>query len=211
MIAAQSGTVTPREIVSMVSDLLACTKQRFGLAERRHTGGFHMVLYVEPKRQIWRVGDCQFRMGGRTFTNELEVEAIGARQRAVLIAAMQMRGMSDDAIMASNAYRDIFMPFFAPLLDFANRTDHPLGFGVMNGLPVPDSFIQVFDIPAGVTELVLTSDGYPQVFDTLAETEDHLAGLMQRDPMCISEFQTSKGLMPGLCSFDDRTYLRLRV
>ncbi|MEO1150909.1 MAG: hypothetical protein AAFW83_07955 [Pseudomonadota bacterium] len=205
---------TARQTIDQVSAILADTKTAAGLTEFRYTGGFHLVFYHGPSRQLWRVGDCQFRHSGQTFTNDLEVEAIGARQRAVMVEAMRLRGQSDEEIMASDAYAELFTPFFAPLLDFAHRTDHPLGFGVINGMPVPDQFIEKHDLStvSGVSgALVMASDGYPVVCDTLADTEARLASLLVRDPMCIHEHICSKGLRPGQCSFDDRTYLRIKI
>lgn len=206
-----SADAEPGQTMGEVSTILKKAKTQFAIDEFRYTGGFHIVIYHAPKRQVWRVGDCQFRMNGETFTNDLKVEAIGAAQRAVMVQAMQLRGMSNQMIMASDEYAQLFLPFFSPLLDFAHRTDHPLGFGVINGLPLPECFIECHDIPDSTNELVMASDGYPVVLDNLHQTEEHLAGLLRRDPLCIHEHVSSKGLTWDHCSFDDRAYLRLAV
>ncbi|MEL6791538.1 MAG: hypothetical protein AAGL18_05255 [Pseudomonadota bacterium] len=208
---AIDARATARQTVDQVSAILARAKANAGLTDLRYTGGFHFVVYHLASQQLWRVGDCQFRHSGQTHTNDLEVEAIGARQRAVMVEAMRLRGMSDEAIMASDAYADIFAPFFAPLLDFALRTGHPLGFGVINGMTVPDEFIGVYDLSKIRGALIMASDGYPALYDTLAQTETHLTGVLARDPLCIEEHMCSKGLRPGLCSFDDRTFLRVQL
>ncbi len=207
----KSHTLNPRDLIDELTNVLAHTKQDHQLSDLRYTGGFHLALFHSAKREMWRVGDCQFRFAERTYTNELEVESIGARQRAVFINAMMMRGMTVEEIMVSDAYAASFSTFFAPLLDFANRVDHPLGYGVINGISVPDLFIEVTPIPQEIDEIILSSDGYPILLDNLTLTEQALSGILSRDPLCIGENCTSKGMMPGQCSFDDRTFLRLGI
>ncbi len=209
IIAAVGPDMTPRALFDDLTRSLAATKTEFRLDEHRYTGGYHVVCYSAAHRQIWRVGDCQYRFGGTTYRNDLELEEIGARQRAVWIHSLLVRGQTADDVMASETYATMFLPFFAPLLDFANRPDHRFGFGVVNGMAIPDKFIEVHDIPPAVPEIILTSDGYPLVCDTLADSEDALMALVKTDPLCINENITSKGLMPGQVSFDDRTWLRI--
>ena len=60
-------------------------------------------------------------------------------------------------------------------------------------------------------EIVLASDGYPFLMPTLQESEERLADLLRDDPLCISIYKASKGLMQGNKSFDDRSYVRFTV
>lgn len=202
---------TPHATVSALTNMLHQTKHEMGVSEDRYSGGFGFIVYIPRRRQIWRVGDCAFRYAGKTHLNEIELEFIAARQRTVMIEAMMLRGKSIDDILKSDEYASVFTPFFAPLLDFANNDDHELGFGVINGIAVPEKFIQIFDIPNNAKSLVMTSDGYPQVCDTLEESEKALSAILKRDPLCISENMTSKGMLPGQVSFDDRSYLKLEI
>lgn len=55
--------------------------------------------------------------------------------------------------------------------------------------------------------LILSSDGYPVLAETLAETERILCSVLQEDPLMINIAPSTKGLAPGASSFDDRTYL----
>ena len=61
------------------------------------------------------------------------------------------------------------------------------------------------------TQVVLASDGYPVLKDTLAESEKSLDELLQKDPQCLRENRGTKGLVKGNQSFDDRTYVRFAV
>jgi glycerophosphoryl diester phosphodiesterase len=58
-------------------------------------------------------------------------------------------------------------------------------------------------------EIVLATDGYPFLKPTLAESEAALRELLRKDPMLVTLYQATKGIMQGNCSFDDRAYLRV--
>ena len=58
---------------------------------------------------------------------------------------------------------------------------------------------------------ILASDGYPVLADTLEETERLLACSLAEDPLRIGEHLSTKGVAAGNESFDDRTYLRMKL
>lgn len=59
--------------------------------------------------------------------------------------------------------------------------------------------------------VVLASDGYPTLLPTLKESEKALAHHLIDDPQNIGEFVATKGLVEGNVSFDDRTYIKLKI
>lgn len=197
------------DLVASFTSITAGIKNAYQIDEMRYSGGFHFVIYHKPSRQIWRVGDCMYRMNGQTVQDEIEIEFIAARQRAVMIHALLVQGQSTMEVMASDAYRDMFLPFFAPLLDFANNSSHKYGFGVINGLRVPQKFVKITEVSENCETLILSTDGYPKLFDSFEETEHYLERLMERDPLCINEFFSSKGMTPDQVSFDDRTFVKI--
>jgi len=74
---------------------------------------------------------------------------------------------------------------------------------------VPDSLIVVHPLPENVGQVILASDGYPDILPTLVASEAHLARLLTRDPWCVNELRGTKGVAEGQISYDDRAYLRL--
>ena len=70
--------------------------------------------------------------------------------------------------------------------------------------------VYVTDVPPG-SEVVLASDGYPELFGTLEESEARLNELIRVDPLCYKFYKSTKGLMENCTHFDDRTYIRFRV
>ena len=69
----------------------------------------------------------------------------------------------------------------------------------------------LFQVPKGVSQVVITSDGYPRILPSLQQSEDLLARLLAEDPLCIGPLRSTKGVKPGNASFDDRAYLRIRL
>ena len=70
--------------------------------------------------------------------------------------------------------------------------------------------VQGFAVPHG-TEVVLESDGYPQLCRTLEESEAKLREIIAEDPLCLGVGGGKagvKGIMDGMESFDDRAYVR---
>ena len=91
----------------------------------------------------------------------------------------------------------------------ANRSGE-FGYDVINGGDIcPDNVI-IYPVKAG-DRVILASDGYPALFDTLEETENHLFMLLARDPLCIHDLRGTKGVRPGNQSFDDRSYISFYV
>ena len=81
---------------------------------------------------------------------------------------------------------------------------------VIDGTPIYMNGIKTIDV-SRAREIVLATDGYPFLKPTLAESEAALRELLRQDPMLVSLYQATKGIMQGNCSFDDRAYLRVKI
>lgn len=68
--------------------------------------------------------------------------------------------------------------------------------------------VRVWSVPDGA-EVVLASDGYPELCCTLEESEERLCAVIAEDPMCVGRNIGTKGIMDGMESFDDRGYVRI--
>ena len=84
------------------------------------------------------------------------------------------------------------------------------GYPVLNGRGIHLEHIIKYKVKVG-DEIVLASDGYPVIKPTLEQSETYLKTILERDPLCIKEFITMKGLVPGNNSYDDRAYVRFIV
>lgn len=84
------------------------------------------------------------------------------------------------------------------------------GFGAFDGTPIADRFLEVVPVPPDASELVLTSDGYPEPRRTWRRRKQGRRSCSRRI-LCASAFRSEKGLRSGPESFDDRAYLRLAL
>lgn len=71
--------------------------------------------------------------------------------------------------------------------------------------------LDTYKAPQDISEIVLSSDGFKVIKPTLDETISILKDQLKRDPYCINELKSTKGLVEGNVSFDDMSYLRLRL
>ena len=93
--------------------------------------------------------------------------------------------------------------------DSVENCEDEYGYSVFSSLGTVKS-VSVTDVPPG-SEVVLASDGYPELFGTLAESEARLNELIRLDPLCYKIYKSTKGLMDKCTHFDDRSYIRFRL
>lgn len=155
-----------------------------------------VVVLSVARRELWLVGDCQAMVNGTLYENGKPYESQIAARRAALI----QQGTSP-----AEARRAI-----EPLLIDAMRAGQNQTYAVVDGFPIYKKGVKVVPIPPQA-DVVLASDGYPFLRPTLEESEAALARQLRNDPQNVSTFIATKGLKPGLLSFDDRTYVRVQM
>ena len=207
-----SADLSARQTVTLLSDALHN-------ALSGHSGEASGVICSLSRREVWSVGDCQFAFlyaDGRweVHTFEKQIDKILASWRSAIVRSYLSRGLMTAAEVAQDdPGRRIIQPFITRQTLYQNdarRTDS-LAFGVFDGNFIPDCFIQVIPIPSDVTEVVLASDGYPQLLPTWQETEAALQQMLQDDPLCIDALCGTKGIKPGNVAADDRTYVKFQI
>ena len=166
-----------------------------------------IVAYSVFHRQVWMAGDCAFMIGRTRFTNAKKIDEVLSDLRAAVIEAALANGATVADIAENDVGREMITPFFATQFAFENAADSPFGYSVLNGRGVAHELIVRHDVPAGAA-VVLASDGYPVLCATLAESEAKLAALIKEDPLCFRANRTTKGILPGNCSFDDRSFVK---
>lgn len=169
-----------------------------------HPPGTQLAVYSPCRRELWRVGDVRARVGGVVLPMYgPPTDNIAGAFRAALISALLLEGASVEELAAADPTKDAILTLLARQDAFANLpVPHQYGYGVINGVAVPDHHLHVTPVPAG-SEVVLATDGYLTVLGSLVDAERELATYTARDPLMIGEHQ---GLRPNSTtgSFDDR-------
>ena len=171
------------------------------------------VIYSKAHRVVWMVGDCQCRFNGRTYTHGKLVDEVLINARVEAARYLLQHGHSAQSLQQKDLARAMIFDVLREQTNFQNDPNpyNPYRYPVIDGTPIDDALVPEWEVPAEVHELVLASDGYPTLTDTLNETEENLQRLLKEDPLCIGENAATKCLMTGNYSFDDRCYLRIAL
>ncbi len=167
------------------------------------------IIFSKERNEIWSVGDCQCLINGELFSHEKEIDKINSDVRALILEIAKKDGKTEEELLKNDVGREFIMPILENQHVFANKTGR-FSYGVFNGTPVPDEHIVVHKVKKG-DEIVLASDGYPYLKETLAESERLLKEELKNNPLCDGEYRSTKGKAEDNISFDDRTYIRFRV
>lgn len=193
--------------VRALSGGLRAETQKHALPGTAEPPTYGLLAYSIARREIWRVGDAHFMVDGNAFMGSKEIDDITIAARAAMVDAMLQRGMAVKEILSNDVGRNFIQPLLNVQHYLANNIEARYGYGVIDGREVPEKFIEVFKVP-DAKEIVFASDGYPQLFPTLAESEKNLFDLLKQDPLLYKDFKATKALAPGQVSYDDRAYIR---
>ncbi|PTQ93136.1 hypothetical protein C8P68_1098 [Mucilaginibacter yixingensis] len=170
------------------------------------------VIYSKNKHELWMIGDCMALINGKLITNYKKVDEVCSGLRSAFITNQLMRNeTSVEQLSKSDTGRNFILPLLRWSIQFQNcGYDHEFAYSVIDGFPVSPKLIKQVKLE-GSAKIVLSSDGYPELKDTLEESESILERTLKDDPLCIDLFKSTKGLRSGTVSFDDRAYISFVV
>ncbi len=169
------------------------------------------VIYSRHFREIWMIGDCQAKVDGRLYENPKKSDIILAQMRALVLESLRCRQEDKKDPKYARQAREVILPWIIKATAFANNSDSPYGYSVINGDDIPESLVKKIKLDQQPHEIILASDGYPVVEDTLSLTEETLQKVLDTDAECCRVYLSTKGVKEGNKSFDDRTYIRFRI
>lgn len=208
----EDGVVEPQMDYRTATDRIQRELQDYAREHQLEDKGVHLcasaVIYSVAKRQIWAVGDCQFLLNGGHHTFYKQVDTILADTRSVAIHMLLQAGYTEDDLRRDDRGRALILGALKMQQHLENKDDE-YGYSVFSSRGSVKS-VSVTDVPQG-SEVVLASDGYPELFGTLDESETRLNELIRLDPLCYKLYKSTKGLMAHCTHFDDRSYVRFRV
>ena len=164
------------------------------------------IIYSASRKEVWLVGDCQCIVGGTYYDNPKPLESVLANKRSAYLVKALNNGLSVSDIQEKDPGRAFILE---ELIDSCRLQN--VAYAVIDGFDIPSDKVKVVDASCCMGDIILASDGYPFLKKTLKESEEALSEQLNRDPLCISGFKATKGLMKGNKSFDDRCYVRFTV
>jgi hypothetical protein len=169
-----------------------------------------VVVYSAARQEVWRVCDGHFMLDGQAYLGEKYIDTIPYTYRSTIIRGRLKLGISAVAEELELARTTKPLKAYTDLqAAYNNDPDDRMGYGVINGLPVPEKFIEIHSA-RGVTEIVLCSDGFFAPAPSLAAGLAELARLKQEDPLLCLQVNGSRPFPAEGHFFDDTTYVRLR-
>ncbi|MFK9094365.1 hypothetical protein [Bacillus salipaludis] len=170
--------------------------------------GVNLIILSKERQEIWLMGDCHCLIDGLHVTNEKIIDHLIGEMRSQLIHKYLLKYSIED-LMERDYSREDIQPFLIQQYLYQNNQDEsPLSYTVVDGFPMNYENIKVVKLK-GATTIVLASDGYPLLCDSLKVTETQLKKLLRNDPLMYTIFKSAKGLIKRNISFDDRTYIKV--
>jgi hypothetical protein len=206
-----NAKATARQAIDFITEFVSERLGPRGSAPEPDSAAAVVILSV-ARREIWRVGDCLFRVDDREYRPITTIDDHIAAVRACYNTTCLIDGDTVEELMRHDKGRELVLPLLKKKYRFRNtETDSPFSFGAIDGSRVPERFIEVHQLPTQTCVVVLCSDGYPRALGTLEESEAYLGKILSADPLCISQLIGTKGVSIGNHSFDDRAYIRFRL
>lgn len=208
---------TMREAVDLLTSALKHRYEKCGLLEKarskpeqRATASF--VALSLTRKELWMLGDCQCLLDQEWVTNTKLVDEINANARSLYLEAELCRGRTIEELLQEDTGRAYIMPLLKRQMLFQNNPEAgQYWYPVLDGFEVPEPGLRVLSIPDNIETIVLASDGYPVLKDTLEASEEALQEILRDDPLLFRKYKSTKGIKGKNVSFDDRAYVKLRL
>jgi glycerophosphoryl diester phosphodiesterase len=164
------------------------------------------------RQEVWLIGDCHLLLGSHYISNQKKIDHLLSDVRALVIELEIQKGVALDQLRKNDTGRAFILPLLQEHTLFQNNLNAPAyWFPAVDGFTLPDAGIIITSIPDSVTTIVLATDGYPVLQDTLKDSERILQEILQKDPLVFREYKATKGMLKGYVSFDDRTFVKIRL
>ncbi|MCZ7862390.1 hypothetical protein O9X98_13535 [Agrobacterium salinitolerans] len=173
-----------------------------------------VIAYSVARREIFRVGDCHYRIDSVDHQGGKEIDDLHGNTRADKLKACLFAGATINELLEEDPGRDLILDGLSNQYKHANALNGALAYPVVNGDKVPPHLMEPpMAIPEG-SLVVMTSDGFDFPKDTLAETKAAQAISYEVDPLRIGldgARPGTKGLVYGMSQHDDQTFVSFRT
>ena len=203
-------SVSPSSLISYLNDVIKKCYAENGVSfeelppeERLQVSA---IIYSVYRREVWCFGDCSVKINNVLYKHTRAGDKLLSDLRAFYT---ELYGLKNVIETGEDPGREAILPLLKEFPVMANQAGE-FGYDVINGGDICTDNIVIYHVKPG-DRIILASDGYPALFDTLEETEKYLFNLLDKDPLCIHELRGTKGVINGNQSFDDRSYISFYV
>lgn len=159
-------------------------------------------------------GDCKCKIGNQVFDHEKRIDEELSYKRAGVLIDCISHGESQEDLRKNDPGRAAIQADLIEQFTHENQSGDDYGYPVLNGCGMNRNMMQVHDLPYD-TPVILCTDGYPVLENTLQESEAALSKLLMEDPLLMGknsmDFRTTKAFKEGMESFDDRAWIKFVV
>ncbi len=170
-----------------------------------------IVIYSKYYNQIWFIGDCQCMVDNKIYSNEKPIDKLLSETRSLYIQKELDDGKTIKELQNHDTGREYILPLLKSQYYFQNNNfENEYSYCVLDGFKINLNFTKTVKINKGKT-IILASDGYPKLFNSLEKSEEYLKYILENDPLCYKLFKSTKGLYENLSSYDDRAYVKFEI
>jgi hypothetical protein len=208
---------TAREAVDLLTAAIKDLYERYQVLEtvrtdpvQRATACFVAISFA--RKEVWFVGDCQCLLNQELVLNVKKIDTITANARSMFLEAEIAQGKTIEELLQHDTGRAFILPLLERQMLFQNTPNAgQYGFSIIDGFDVSEEGIRIHPLSANIQTIVLASDGYPFLKETLEASETALQEILLDDPLLFRTYKSTKGMTQGNVSFDDRAYVKLSV
>jgi len=166
-----------------------------------------VIIYSSYRKEVWAVGDCQGIVNENYFCNKKTVDKILANVRSLYIDIEFQKGRNIMEFQEFDDSREFIKPLLKAQSFLQNNQNSEYGYAIIDGFDIDNKNITIIKVTES-NEIILASDGYPVLQRTLEQSEKKLKSILSEDPLLCKKYKSTKGVMRGHISFDDRSYIR---
>jgi glycerophosphoryl diester phosphodiesterase len=208
---------TARQAADLMTELIHRCYTRFNLLETVRKNPDQRIIascaaISLTRQEVWLIGDCHLLLGNRYLSHPKKIDHILSEIRALVLELELQKGITVEQLREKDRGREFIMPLLKEHTLLQNNPSvSTYWFPALDGFTIPDAGIVTLPIPQDVEAIVLATDGYPVVKDTLKESEYILQKILTEDPLAFRSYKSTKGMVSGNVSFDDRAYIKVRL